>query len=386
MLCLLVLLFTSLQMAIAAESPAKKEWILGISRFSQISSEQMSGLSDLELSLAELSKLALADKDGALSVSLPSLLLAKLSPLPPRFDAATAGASTPVSLWGKSDSGSLVDLKTLKSGPDDQANPKTADEEKLLLWQVSALTPLDGLLSGLYSLHGSSLEVRILFYEKGQALPVGSKRYIGDISSLESFPGTVLPGFLSLVSQRPLGIIDIVTRPQGSSLTETDKSEDASKKGHIVDKSRIFLFDGAKFPVSVSKNGYENATVTIDAAEALGTYKELRLELTPLAGRGSAAAEWASGSPESLDWKAKQDFKQKEQKFHAALGRFIVSIPFSTISAGTFFLYSEAYSRSAASSGAYYTSGAVMALCISATAGFVIDMAIKLVQTLNASR
>jgi len=349
-------------------SPAKKEWVLGISRFSQTSPERLGAFSDLNPALAELSALASADKEGGLSISLPSLLVAGLSPLPPRFDESPEGQTT-VSLLKNGEDGSLINLKTLKNGSN---------------WKTPELSSLDGFISGLYSLRGNNLAVTVFCYENGQDNPVSSVEFSGEISSFESFAETVLPGILSWVALKQLGLIDVGTAPPGASLT--DKSEEPAGKGHIIDKSRIFIFDKAGFSVGISKNGYMDSALTIDGAKMFGKHTTLRVELIPSAGKVSPAADWASGSPESLNWKDKPEFIQKEKRFYSALGRFVISLPFSVISAGTFFLYSEAYSRAVASSGAVYTSGAVMTACVSVSAGFIVDSVIRFIQVLQASR
>ena len=345
----------------------------------------MEGLSLTSLGLAEFSRLAGEDKGDALSVSLPSLLLAALAPLPPRYETTGAEGATTTSLDNKGEEGLLVDFGTQGRGSVEEKNLNSAETDGMTLWKELGLESLDGFISGCYALSGSDLEVEVLFFEKGQLLPAGSKRFSGDISSLENFKGAILPGILSWIAQRPLGIVDVETKPRGAALL--DKSNPAQRSGHSVDGNRLFLFDRGKVPVAVSKEGYKDSTFEIDAADTLGTYRTLRIEMTPtVAGTGSAAAAWASASPESLIWKDMPEFKKKELDFHSALGRFVLSIPFSAISAGTFLLYSEAYSRSAASSGEYYGSGAAMALCLSISAGFIIDTAVRLVQVLSVSR
>jgi hypothetical protein len=351
-----------------AVPPAKKEWILGISVFSRTSPERMGKFSDLPPMLAELAGVALLDKEGGLSISLPSLLAAKLSPLPSRYDDSAEGKTT-VSLLKNGEDGSLVDPGTMGKGSG---------------WESPELSSLDGFISGFYSLRGNNLDVAVFCYEKGKDSPVNTAKFSGGISSLENFTEIVLPGILSWVAQKPLGLVDVETTPPGASLI--DKSEEPAGKGHAIAKSRIFIYDKEEFPVGVLKNGYKDSIMTIDAAKAFGNHTTLRLELMSLAGDVSAAAEWAKASPESLNWKEKPEFLQKEQQFHAALGRFVVSLPFSVISAGAFLLYSEAYSRSAAGSGALNASEALMAACISVSAGFIIDTAIRLVQVLRVSR
>ena len=345
----------------------------------------MEGLSLSDIDLAGLSRLAGEDKGDALSISLPSLLLAALAPLPPRHGAAQAEAATTASLYGKGEEGSLVDFGMGGKGSIDEKSLNSAATDGTSPWTKPGLDSLDGFISGCYALQGGELEVEIFYFEKDRLVPAGSKRYSGDISSLEHFTEAVLPGILAWIARKPLGIIDVETKPRGAVLL--DKSDLRLRGGHSLDGNRLFLFDREKFPISVSKEGYKDSVFEIDAVEAFGTYRKLRIEMTPIvAGTGSAAAAWAEASPESLIWKDMPEFKKKELDFHSALGRLVLSIPFSAISAGTFLLYSEAYSRSAASSGEYYASGAAMALCVSVSAGFIIDTAIRLVQVLRVSR
>lgn len=345
----------------------------------------MEGLSLSDLGLAGLSQLAGEEKGDALSISLPSLLLAALAPLPPRYGVSGTDAATTTSLYKKGEEGSLVEFGVQGKGSVDEKNLTSAGTDGMAPWKEPGLDSLDGFISGCYALRGSGLEVEVLFFEKGQLVPASSKRYSGDISSLEHFTEAVLPSILSWIARKPLGVVDVETKPRGAVLL--DKSDPTQKSGHSIDGNRLFLFDREKFSVAVTKEGYKDSVFEIDATGKLGTYRKLRIEMTPtVAGTGSAAAAWTDASPESLIWKDMPEFKKKELDFHSALGRLVLSIPFSAISAGTFRLYSEAYSRSAASGGEYYASGAAMALCLSVSAGFIIDTAVRLVQVLRVSR
>ena len=87
-----------------------------------------------------------------------------------------------------------------------------------------------------------------------------------------------------------------------------------------------------------------------------------------------------------LDWKHDKEFKDASRAFYGALGRFVAGVSLSALSAGTYFLYSEAYSRSAASVGAVYASGGAAIACIAASAVFAVQSIVGLSRLLSFSR
>lgn len=87
-----------------------------------------------------------------------------------------------------------------------------------------------------------------------------------------------------------------------------------------------------------------------------------------------------------LEWKNAPSFNDASHRFTGALGRFVAGISLSALSAGTFFLYSEAYSRNVAGIASVYASGGAAIACIAASAVFAVQSIIDLSNLLRYSR
>lgn len=87
-----------------------------------------------------------------------------------------------------------------------------------------------------------------------------------------------------------------------------------------------------------------------------------------------------------LDWKHEKDYGQASRAFYGALGRFVAGVSLSALSAGTYFLYSEAYSRSAASAASVYASGGAAIACLAASAVFAVQSVVGFSRLLSYSR
>ncbi len=84
-----------------------------------------------------------------------------------------------------------------------------------------------------------------------------------------------------------------------------------------------------------------------------------------------------------LEWDDKGNFQTESKKFSSALSRFVASISLSALSAGTYFLYSEAYSRSAVDIGKVYASGGAAVVFVAASAAFAVESIIRLARLLR---
>ncbi len=87
-----------------------------------------------------------------------------------------------------------------------------------------------------------------------------------------------------------------------------------------------------------------------------------------------------------LDWGEKDSFQTQSKKFSSALSRFVASISLSVLSAGIYFQYSEAYSRSAADVGKVYVSGSAAVVFVAASVAFAVESIISLARLLRTTR
>ncbi|MFA5853086.1 MAG: hypothetical protein WC820_10315, partial [Spirochaetales bacterium] len=350
-----------------AKAPAApKVWRLGISPFYFVSPEELAVATESKFDFPLACDLARNASENALSFSLPTMLLSDLDPLPKRslsVFAGTEGTATfiPVVLNPIISEGILVDI-----GKD-----------------LDVFSANDGIATGFYSREGDSIRCVILFFEKGLSKPIGSTSFTETIDTLEDMKDKTLPQILSWTANRPVGIIDVKVAPTGGSATITLQPSDFAG-GSETSGTRAFVYEPGDYTIVVSRKGYETGQLRIPAF-AVGTYRAAEIELIPAMGISSTQSSF-SAAADSLKLLDVNAFRDKEKKFHSALGRFILGVPITAIALGTFFSYWEAYSRSAASAGALYFSGGAAALCVSFEIGFIIDTAIKLVDVLRASK
>lgn len=175
--------------------------------------------------------------------------------------------------------------------------------------------------------------------------------------------------------------------------------------GEIV--AAFYSYDGAKIrllPFILQKDStalrmLPSLTGAIDGMDNLVSalvlgFQEGLLDRKMAPGENAAVADnrLAQKPPESfalssrLDWKHDKEFKDASSAFYGALGRFVAGVSFSALSAGTYFLYSEAYSRSAASIGSVYATGGLAVACVAASAFFAVQSVLGLSRLLSFSR
>ena len=341
-------------------------WRLGIAPFYLVHPEELAltGAGEFNLSMAR--DLARKAPKNALTYSLPAMLIADLDPLPNRSLSSKSGeegrdSSVPASLNAAVFEGKFIDI-----GNDND------------LFSAN-----EGLIAGFCSRESETISCVLLFFEKGSPKPLGSASFVETIETLEDMKAKILPGILSWVANRPVGILDINVEPAGSSATiaiqPADSAGVAASSG-----TRAFIYETGNYEISVSKLGYETRHLPISAL-AVGAYRSAKIELVPAASAASTQSSFAAAA-ESLTQLDENAYRGKERKFHSALGRFVLGVPVTAIALGAFFSYWEAYSRSAASAAALSISGGAAALCVSIEIGFIIDTAIKLVDVLHASR
>ena len=325
---------------------------------------------DFDLSMTQ--DLARKAPKSALTYSLPAMLMADLEPLPNRSPSSKAGEGgggeasfIPTTLSLSASEGTFTDI-----GNDE--DPFSASE---------------GLIAGFYSRESETIRCVLLFFEKGSPKPIGSASFAEAIDTLDEMKTKVLPGILSWVAKRPVGIIDISVSPSGGSPTIAIQPADAA--GAVVasaDSSgtRAFVYDSGNYEISVTRKGYDTGQLSVSAL-VVGAYRSEKIELVPSINAISAQSSFLAAT-ESLKLLDEDAYRGKEKKFHSALGRFVIGAPLTAIALGAFFSYWEAYSRGAASAGALSISGGAAALSVSIEIGFIIDTAIRLVDVLRASR
>jgi hypothetical protein len=268
--------------------------------------------------------------------------------------------STPTSLsWGSADSG----FTDLRKGSDSFAGT-------------------NGILAGFYTLRGESIDCVILLFEKERLKPAGSIRYKGTVASLDELTGIALPAILSWIANGPIGIVDLKTKP--ASGARFFLLGQPPMESIILSGSRLFIFEKGNYSVAITQEGFESGSFQTAGIEP-GMYRSLKVELVPIQPAAFPGLSMVN-SAAVLDWKEETNFHEAGKKFQSALGRFIISLPFSIISLGAYNSFWEAYTRSAIGEGALYAAGGATALSLSLSLGFIIDTAIKLVDVLHTSR
>jgi len=361
----LALLFLSLALqGIHAQGRTEDSgWSFGLTPFYMIGPEELQALASPGLTIEKTIGIVAGSSEGPLSISLASILASAMEPSPERYplgDLSTQDSPMPVSFSWKDGDKRFADLLKAKE----------------------TLEGLDGLAAGFYSLRGENLECRIVLLEKGAAIPRGVIAYRGGIASLEDMAGELLPDILAWVANRPLEIIDLRTIPASGSVLSL---EGKAPSGMIqLSGSRVFIFGKGDFSIAVNRKGFKPGVFRVSEVKP-GTYSAASVELV----RAETAPEpetSIAGAAGILEWKEELAFRSAGKKYQSALGRFIVSLPFSLIAAGTFYSFWEAYSRSAAAEGALYGSGAAAAVAIALSAGFIIETGFRLAEVLRVSR
>ncbi|MFZ3110245.1 MAG: hypothetical protein WA234_06100 [Rectinemataceae bacterium] len=374
---LLVLLLTSRNLqaqGLPKDSASQKDsapdpWVLGLSKFVQVSPATIASLDGRAFTLEEAAAIVAHSGEGILDETIPSLLASTLEPLPKRGTEDKDGRPL------------LIQTHLSKSGND---IPYYAVEEG-----VEAFNGLDGLVAGFYSLEDEEIECRILLFAKGEAgfpledPPAFSLAFSGAIPELDSLAGKLLPGIHAWVAGRELAVVDIRTEPeQGIVFTVVG---DPPQTSISLDGSRVFLYDQGSYEILMNRKGFEEARRTL--ASSPGSYSSLLVKMTPVSSDPSeVSGESIFSASETLSWGEKSRFLESERKFSAALGRIVISIPVSALAIGGYFSCSEAYSRSAVSRSALSFSGAGALLSVSLSAAFIVDSALKLMDVLHASR
>ncbi|PKL06838.1 MAG: hypothetical protein CVV53_02195 [Spirochaetae bacterium HGW-Spirochaetae-9] len=370
---MLVLLLTSLNLQ-AQEVPkdaTSAPWVLGFSRFIQVSPELLANLETRGLNLEQAGECAAQSAEGILDRTIPALLASALEPMPKRV--------------AKDNDGKPVLVKTLlnQSGNDLRYREIQAGME--------ALKGLDGLVAGFYSLIGENIECSILLFSKGgegAASNAGSMQpdvlaFSGSISDLDSLAARLLPGLLSWAAGRELGILDVRTEPEHGVLLTVGRNP--SPMNIYVAGSRLFIHEAGEYEIIMNRKGFEEGRRTL--ALRPGYYSSLDVKLTSIGSEPTlGSGESIFSADETLRWEEKSRFIEAERKFSAALGRFIISVPLSALALGSYFSYSEAFSRSAVSIDALSWSGAGAIISVSLSAAFIVDSALKLMDVLRASR
>ena len=372
---LLVLLLTSLTLqaqdlpnsSASPKDSASAPWVLGLSRFIQVSPEILASLDGRALALEEAAAIAAQSREGILDRTIPSLIASVLEPLPRRGTKDKDGK--PV----------MMRTKLAQSGND----PRYIEIQS----GTEALKGIDGLLAGFYTLVDEKIECSILFFAKSEegaaSSQVPSLAFDASIPELDSVGGKLLPGILFWVAGRELAVVDVKTEPEQGVAFALDGNPPHT--GIALDGSRVFLYEQGEHEILMNRKGFEEARRTV--ASSPGSYSSLHVKMKPIdsdPNEGSGASIFSAA--ETLNWGEKSRFLESERKFSAALGRFVISIPLSALAIGGYFSYSEAYSRSAVSGDALTLSGAGALLSVSLSAAFIVDSALKLMDVLHASR
>ena len=345
-------------------------WVLGLSRFVQVSPAILASLDGRAVTIGEAAELASRSGEGILDGTIPSLLASALEPLPQRR--------------AKDKDGKPVLIRTvLKQRGQDLRYADIKDG-------AQALAGLDGLVTGFYSLAGEQIECRIQLFSKGEGEAPSqaenhapSLSFSGGISELDFLAEKMLPGILTWVAGRELGVVDVRTEPEQGVLLALDG--DPPRTRIDLDGSRLFIFEQGEYGIIMNQKGFEDARRLLDSS--LGSYSSLLVKMAPIGSEeGLSSGDSIFSAAETLSWGEKFRFLESEKKFSAALGRFVISIPISALAIGGYFSYSEAYSRSAVTSDALSLSGAGALISISISAAFIVDSALKLMDVLRASR
>jgi hypothetical protein len=340
-------------------------WDLGLGIFFPLSGESLEGLEPEGLSLESLAAIAREAGEGSLSATIPGLLASHLEPLPPRFSAV------PMKTPGTEESAE-TELKFLPKNQDERFFDPRSD-------RVS-IDGLDGLVAGFYAESPQGLDLLLIYYEIGSSLPNRFIRQTLGIEKLERLQDIFLPKIFSWISGRALSVYDIQTGIFGTLRIEGRPGDDLT---YSLQGSRIFLTEVGRRVFSLAAAGYQGRDIEI-VNPAPYTYRRIQAPLKPLSDTNPAAA--FSESSKTLAWEEEAAFNKARRRFSAALGRFLVSIPLTVLSAGNFISVQEAYTRHAKPASVYYGSAAFAGVSLALSLGFTVDTIVALVDLLRLSR
>jgi len=341
--------------------PAAYRRTLGLGLFFPLPGQELEKLIPENTSLDTLAALALEAGEGSMSATLPGLLASRLEPLAP-YPGENQGSGE--SFWKRAE----VAAKNKDEGFFD---PRSDRE---------AILALGGFAAGLYAQTPKGLEILLLYYEKGSPLPKFFHRHALGIAELEKLHEFFLPRLLSWVFGRSLSVYDIQTGVSGTLGVERRAGGSSS---FFHQGSRIFLTETGPQVFSLSADGYEGRDIEIDNPGPFA-YRLIQAPLKRLV-ESNPALEF-NESTKVLEWENEEAFRKARGRFGAALGRFLLSLPLSVVSVGTFISAQEAYLRYAKPASAYYGAGAFAGLSVGLSLGFTIDTIVALVDLLRLSR
>jgi len=387
LLCLLVTLGAGLagaaDLPASAKAGATGSWRVALALFSRVGEAALAETASQDFSLEKARSLAASAVNDALASTFPGLVKKALSPLPDRLaepgkplEAVFADLSR-AAAKGEAAAAPFIDLAAQKSpatsgeAPGDQPGSPAEDSG----W--------DGLVCGFFSRAGEEIDCRVLLFESGMTTVSRSLSWRGEIGDLDRFAEAMLPGIVSWIAGKELGVVDIMPQPEnGPTLSLALESE----AGEGVLKGNRLYFDAEsdfRLRLRAERIGFEPRPLDIRGARP-GTYRKEFVSLTRAAAQLSGVPLANAGS--ILDWNESDVFRRSEKRYRSALGRFVASVPLTAIAFGVFFSYSEAYARGAVSDAAYYASGAGAAAAAGLSICFLVDSAIGLINVLNASK
>jgi len=387
LLCLLVTLGAGLagaaDLPASAKAGATGSWRVALALFSRVGEAALAETASQDFSLEKARSLAASAVNDALASTFPGLVKKALSPLPDRLaepgkplEAVFADLSR-AAAKGEAAAAPFIDLAAQKSpatsgeAPGDQPGSPAEDSG----W--------DGLVCGFFSRAGEEIDCRVLLFESGMTTASRSLSWRGEIGDLDRFAEAMLPGIVSWIAGKELGVVDIMPQPEnGPTLSLALESE----AGEGVLKGNRLYFDAEsdfRLRLRAERIGFEPRPLDIRGARP-GTYRKEFVSLTRAAAQLSGVPLANAGS--ILDWNESDVFRRSEKRYRSALGRFVASVPLTAIAFGVFFSYSEAYARGAVSDAAYYASGAGAAAAAGLSICFLVDSAIGLINVLNASK
>lgn len=336
-------------------------WRLGLGLFFPLSNQAMESLKPEDLDLETLASVADEAGEGSYSATLPGLLAARLEPLPP----------LELNKSGKEESAELMTEFSVKNKDERFFDPRN---------DLEAIKGLEGFVTGFYAPKPEGLELLVLYYEKDRVLPRGSSRFALSISELEKFHETILPRLFSWITDKDLSVYDIHTGVFGTLGMERRSGTDS---WYSLRASRIFLTGAGSHVFSLNATGYQDRDIEIDNLAPF-LFKTIQAPLTRITG-ASPAQEFIESS-KALEWKEEDSFGKARRRFSASLGRFLVSLPLSLLSAGNFLSVQEAYLRYAKPASAYYGGAAFAGISLALSLGFTVNTIVALVDLLRISR
>lgn len=356
-----------------AAAPAK-EWKLGISLFSRLSSLPDSAVSSLD-DLQAL-RAAAGANDEKLGSSLSDLLREVLEPLPRfRGDSSPAARSVGTKAVAAVSEGTLLRLVRPSSGA---AHFDPAGS-------LSEAATLDGLILGFYQREGERISIAIYLAESGRIAPGSRISWEGSFETLDRFAPAVVPRIAAWAAGRTLAIVDFYAEGPGLlQLAAPQRTEEGAASFFELQGSRLYLYRETAVEFSASMAGHASLDLALEARE-MGTMERQKLRFAPKKAAVPPSATMAKASGD-LAWAAGERFNKAEQGFRNALTRLVLSLPVSILCTGWFVTVNQAWVSYGASDAALYSSGAAAGAALALSIGFFVDLSLRLADVLAAAR